>query len=539
MRRLARHLSCALGAALLFGLCAPARAGEASFETDLFHPTDTANGYFSVDGAFPVRHLGFTAGLFGTWAHQPLVLRDPMGNVPPGGEVIGDQIGMDLVGSFGLFDRLELGIDLPFIPYQSTDDSLVGLPGGIHATGLGDLRLDLKVLIYPVELKGGNRIGLSLVAGLRIPTGDSTSFLGQDGVSGYPRLVAEWKNHRAGIAINFGAILRSTRSFDDLYISHQLAYGVAGQVGIFGGLSAIGELTGLVGVGLPADRSGLLASEAPLEFALGGRYHWPIGFEVSLAGGTGLTRGYGSPDGRIFLGVRYQSPARAPAPNKIAPPHPIAKPHPVAAHPITPPPIAAHPLAPPDADHDGIPDARDRCPKLAGVQENDGCPDVDSDGDGLVDRLDKCPFDVEIYNGNQDDDGCPDAGPELARIGDTQIVIEQPILFGKGARLEPRSLKVIGVVARLLTLHPEITRVRVEGHTDNRGSALDNLDLSRARAAAVRRVLVEDDHIDGKRLTAVGYGPDKPIADNRTEAGRAKNRRIEFTIVARTPPKAP
>lgn len=524
---------------------APARAGQSSFEADLFHPTDTGSGYFSVDGAFPVRHLGFTAGLFGTWAHDPLVLRDTSGNVPAGGEVIGNQLAFDLVGSFGLIDRLELGVDLPFVPYQATDNSLIGLPGGIASGGVGDLRVDLKMLVYVAQLDPANRIGLTLIAGLRLPTGDTSGFLGQDGITGAPRAVAEWQGRRASVAASFGAVLRSTRTLDDLAVTHQLAYGIAGRVTLYQGLSALGEVSGLVGVGLPDGAGGLTASEAPLELALGARYHWRSGIEASLGGGAGLTRGYGAPDGRILFGVRYQSPPHAPAPLPAAsaptPPRPATPKKPVA--------VMVKPVAPPpapkvhDTDGDGIPDAEDRCPAAFGVAANGGCPDVDSDGDGLVDRLDKCPLAPETYNGNQDDDGCPDAGRELARITDTKVEIEEPIVFGPNNQLGPRARKIIGVVARLLVVHPEITTVRVEGHTDDRGSALDNLDRSRDQAAAVRRLLVQDG-VDGDRLSAVGYGPDRPIADNRTAAGRAKNRRIEFTIlerkpVAPSPPAAP
>src|SRR4051794_21103104 len=97
---------------------APALAGPASFEADQFHPSDTTGGYLSVDGARVAPHLGFTVGVWSTWAHRVLVLRDASGNVPMGGEVIQQQLAMDLVGSFALFERLELGLDLPYVPRQ-------------------------------------------------------------------------------------------------------------------------------------------------------------------------------------------------------------------------------------------------------------------------------------------------------------------------------------------------------------------------------------------------------------------------------------
>jgi outer membrane protein OmpA-like peptidoglycan-associated protein len=181
----------------------------------------------------------------------------------------------------------------------------------------------------------------------------------------------------------------------------------------------------------------------------------------------------------------------------------------------------------------GVGAGRDRCPDPAGSPANDGCPDVDSDGDGIVDRVDKCPFDPEVFNDLADDDGCPDPGAALAEVTQDRIALKEPIVFDGKTKIDAKSRHVLNVVAKLLELHPEIKKVRVEGHTDNHGSAIDNLDLSRDRAAAVRHYLVNIGGIDGSRLVAQGFGPDRPIADNRTEAGRAKNRRIEIVIIER------
>jgi hypothetical protein len=104
-----------------------ARAQTAAINVEQFHPPATSNGFFSVDGAFVAPHLGFSAGLFLTYAHDPLVLRVNNG-VLPGGEVIKHQLGMDVVASFAVINRLELGIDLPFVPYQAIDNSLAKLP---------------------------------------------------------------------------------------------------------------------------------------------------------------------------------------------------------------------------------------------------------------------------------------------------------------------------------------------------------------------------------------------------------------------------
>jgi outer membrane protein OmpA-like peptidoglycan-associated protein len=186
----------------------------------------------------------------------------------------------------------------------------------------------------------------------------------------------------------------------------------------------------------------------------------------------------------------------------------------------------------PDRDGDGVLDKDDKCPDVAGLKENHGCPDVDTDGDGIVDRLDKCPTEREVFNGFEDDDGCPDKGPELAVLTQKGIEIREQVFFDTAkATIKPRSFLLLATVAKILTLHPEIAKLRVEGHTDNRGKHDYNVKLSQARAESVRKHLVEVNGVEAGRLEAQGFGPDRPIADNRTSAGRTQNRRSEFNIV--------
>jgi outer membrane protein OmpA-like peptidoglycan-associated protein len=82
--------------------------------------------------------------------------------------------------------------------------------------------------------------------------------------------------------------------------------------------------------------------------------------------------------------------------------------------------------------------------------------------------------------------------------------------------------------AQILKAHPAIN-ISIEGHTDNTGTAAGNQKLSEKRAAAVKNYLVKKG-IDADRMSASGYGQTKPVADNKTSAGRASNRRVEFKI---------
>lgn len=179
-----------------------------------------------------------------------------------------------------------------------------------------------------------------------------------------------------------------------------------------------------------------------------------------------------------------------------------------------------------DSDSDGVSDRNDKCPKEYG-DDPKGCPIPDKDGDGILDSKDDCWEQPETFNGFEDSNGCPDEPPEKLKKLDGVIT---GITFDSGqATIRSSSRRVLeGVIETL----KEFTDVRVEivGHTDDQGSREINTKLSASRAEAVKNYLVERG-IDGGRITTKGVGPETPIADNKTKAGRAKNRRIEFKIV--------
>jgi OOP family OmpA-OmpF porin len=178
-----------------------------------------------------------------------------------------------------------------------------------------------------------------------------------------------------------------------------------------------------------------------------------------------------------------------------------------------------------DNDKDGLPDKEDKCPNEAGPTENEGCPDKDRDGDTVVDRLDKCPDEP----GPPENQGCPKK-LTLVEVKEDKIEIKEKIFFATAkAKILPRSFPLLNQVVEALRTHGKI-RVRIEGHTDVRGGHEYNMRLSDARAASVRQYLLEHG-IDASRLESKGYGPDQPIANNRTAAGREQNRRVEFMII--------
>lgn len=185
---------------------------------------------------------------------------------------------------------------------------------------------------------------------------------------------------------------------------------------------------------------------------------------------------------------------------------------------------------PPDKDGDGIPDVDDACPEVKGARSADpkknGCP-ADADGDGVIDDVDACPQEAGPPNEDPKKNGCP-----LVTVTDKEIRIGEQVKFKTGsAEILSESDAVLEAVKKVLEEHPEIAKLRVEGHTDNVGSAY-NKALSGRRAAAVMKWLT-DHGIDKKRLVSAGYGEEKPVDANDTEEGRANNRRVAFTILER------
>jgi OOP family OmpA-OmpF porin len=216
-----------------------------------------------------------------------------------------------------------------------------------------------------------------------------------------------------------------------------------------------------------------------------------------------------------------------------------------------------------DNDADGINDKIDACPNdpedRDGFEDDDGCPELDNDKDGIADKIDACPSEPEDKDNFEDDDGCPDpdndkdgipdvsdkcpneagAPPDgcpkkynLVVVTDKKIEIKQTVYFDTNkATIKKVSFALLNEVAQALKDNPKI-EVEVQGHTDSQGNDNFNMKLSQNRANSVRAYLMKQG-VDASRMTAMGYGENVMIADNRTAAGRAQNRRVEFIITKR------
>lgn len=179
-----------------------------------------------------------------------------------------------------------------------------------------------------------------------------------------------------------------------------------------------------------------------------------------------------------------------------------------------------------DRDGDGVEDPQDKCPDEPGPKEREGCPLKDKDGDGVEDQFDNCPED----KGPASNQGCPEKDRQLVVITKEKLVIMEKVYFATAkATILARSFPLLNNVARVLRDHPEIQLIRVEGHTDSQGARDYNVGLSQRRANSVKDYLIHQG-VDGTRLQAKGFGPDRPADTNKTDAGRSNNRRVEFVI---------
>ena len=212
-----------------------------------------------------------------------------------------------------------------------------------------------------------------------------------------------------------------------------------------------------------------------------------------------------------------------------------------------------------DNDEDGLYDVQDNCPNEFGPEENEGCPitDFDSDGDGLLDSEDACPDepgprsargcpDRDADHVPDKRDECPDvpgnldADPERSNgcpsrvvvTRDKIMILEKVYFEYNKAIIKKESYGLLDDVAAVLLEYPDLQLVEVAGHTDGDGGDDYNLELSQARAESVRNFLIAAG-VEESRLTAKGYGESMPVDSNATEAGKANNRRVEFTILQR------
>nr|WP_315150135.1 DUF5723 family protein [uncultured Flavobacterium sp.] len=181
----------------------------------------------------------------------------------------------------------------------------------------------------------------------------------------------------------------------------------------------------------------------------------------------------------------------------------------------------------PDTDGDFVLDKDDKCPNEKGEVVNNGCPELDADKDGVLDKEDACP----TVAGPASNKGCPEVTKEVLK----ELKVQARAVFfvtGKAVLQSADKGETDGrldAIKEIIKNYPN-AKFSIEGHTDSVGNAKANQTLSEARAKAVMDALVAKG-VNPENLTYKGFGASKPVASNKTAAGRAQNRRTEVIHV--------
>lgn len=466
-------------------------------------------------------------------------------------------------GGLQLNKRLGMDLMLPvaWLNGGGTDPTPDVGAGMAQGVALHDLRLSLRALAIESDDK---KFRWGAGGAVFIPTGSDPRFGSDSETTVW--LFTNMEHHFKDFMLVWmiGPHFRPTQgpAPSTLQVGNELRYSVGGFLPMRDGRLRIGaELWGQFGLhdvrvteGDTRTESAFFRGEntglewtAQARWAMNKKDSW----YVMGGGGTRLTPGYGHPDVRVLAQIGshvYLSDIGPDDEKKLK----ARMDH-------------ASLTEDKDTDGDGFPDEIDQCPLVKEDGKppftDDGCPDLDRDDDGILDKNDKCPDNPEDKDGIEDEDGCPeedadkdaildvdDACPlvkgvknkdpekngcpadKKILVGKNEIKLLEPIQFeyNKAAILKV-SFDLLNEVVDLMK-ERESLRLGIYGHTDNQGGVDYNKRLSEQRAASVVKYLV-DKGIKADRLESAGYGMERPLLDNATEEGRAKNRRVEFKIL--------
>ena len=438
------------------------------------------------------------------------------------GAVIGRRFSGHLGAAYGLSDDIELALQLPVILKQKGDDLSSEGIAPVSGTVLGAPLLQGRFVLARQSPTALGDIGLNL--GLSLPIGSSAG-LAQDPGPGLAFNASLGFGHEFGSLLRLGAeagaVVRRRERLSSYFPE------VVDQVGSY---FTLGATASTLGDGLRGEVTARALVAATQTWSAGEIMAGPALPAAQQPRGVRSGRPGHRPDAGQPVVPRLRGPVLPPVPAGAGQGAASARAHaelvcpPAPQAPVCPPP----PPPPPDADKDNIPDPLDACPNQPGDIAHNGCPPPppDEDKDTVPDSEDACPDQA----GDVSLKGCPPDADVV--LSGSRIRIKDQVQFATAkSEILPGSFPLLDKVASILLKHPELKRLEIGGHTDSRGGRDYNIQLSQDRAEAVRRYLI-DKGVEPGRLTAKGYGPDKPIDTNATAEGRQKNRRTEFQSVS-------
>jgi uncharacterized protein (TIGR03382 family) len=449
---------------------AHAQAVEASaFPVERFRAAIDGNGIVGAEWAEVPHHLTWDVGLWLGVSDDPLAAYSADGDRAL--DLVHRRFTATATASLALRERLQLGIELPLILSQSRGSLQTDtMLGSISGSSLGDVRFVAKVALLRQSQHG---VGLAVIPALTVPSAGGDEYRGDSGVTFAPELAASRTLGQLRLGVNAGYRFRSQAMLADLAVNDELF----GRIGA--GFRATPTVEIDLGLATATKASAPFAdTNTSYAEALGGvSVALPGAVSVGVVTGMGLTSGFGAPDWRAVLTLRVDS-------RRDEKPAPLSRAYVAKAPPAEPTPVAepvAEPVVAPPA------------PAPA-----------------------------------------PEPAPAPAPAPAPVIVAFEPtdqIRFRDSTTLETSSHELLREIARKLNANPQVTKVIIEGHTDDRGSAAFNKQLSQRRAEAVVAFLVAEG-VAAERLQAEGYGEERPLQKGVSAAARAANRRVEIKIGA-------
>ncbi len=365
---------------------------DSGVSTQQFNPTYSgARGSSGSTSAADVLDPStFSVGVWTYYGYRPVVLEDR--DTGEQWDLITHQVQGELSLSFGLFKGVELGASLPVLLLQRGDLSEVG------SRGVGDARVGLR---YGSRTE---RFGWSGGLSLGVPVGSETALQSNSTWSIEPYVVGSLYGARGSVlSVNLGYLWRPQGAvFLNAERGKVINWSLGGVYPVrkrdaswLTDIEVFSELYGDVSLVSGTFVSRNMANY-PAEVQGGVRFWFAREHMLSVSGGPGLTRGYGTPTARAIAGYRYV-PARE---------------------------DEALSRAYADKDGDGVRDEDDQCldevEDLDGFEDEDGCPDPDNDRDEILDFADGCPLDPEDRDTFEDEDGCPDRDNDRDGVLDTE-----------------------------------------------------------------------------------------------------------------------
>ncbi|MDY7232352.1 OmpA family protein [Hyalangium rubrum] len=410
--------------------------------------------------------------------------------------------------AYGVLPWLELGAGLPVVALQQGDDLTAQGISSPSSSGVGSPWLQGRLGLLSEASE--DLVDVALKVGVGLPVGSTSVLAREAGTSVGAQVMVGKRLGLVAPVLEAGVLLRPSVALGDASGSQDE---VGNELRVGAGVTTVtSPLRGELGLRATFSQG---RTTATVEALAGARYAPVPTMEVFAVGGMGFGQEPGTPQFRVLIGLAFT----------LAPDPP---PEPEIIYEFVTPVRPRRPEAPSEeeeADSEASPPESSAPSSAPPAPSRLASPEADTDGDGVVDVLDACVRE----RGSPEHHGCAADMPQLVTLTRERLVLNGQVFFETGSATAPENSRVLDRAAQVLQEHPEIPLVVIEGHTDAVGGPDYNQALSKERAEAVRRYLIERG-VPADRLRARGFGAARPVDTNATEQGRESNRRVEVHL---------